>query len=142
MIQFQEYLQSDYPGFASFIDTIIKPIFGGNFKPDQDYDDMVNYPDELEDFDEIENSHDEVLKKQAEDSGLERILKLGTIKVKGDTRPIYVYDITVSKRRQLSRNRKGIQQLIARTLTNQSGAFMLFHYGDAKWEWRFSYKFV
>lgn len=142
MIQFQEYLQSDYPGFASFIDTIIKPIFGDNFKPDKDLGDMIEYPDELEDFDIIENSHDENLKELAEESGLERILKLGTILVQGETRPIYVYDITVSKRRQLTRNRKGIQQLITRTLNNQSGAFMLFHYGDAKWEWRFSYKFV
>ena len=142
MIQFQEYLQSDYPGFASFIDTIIKPIFGDKFKPDKDLGDMIEYPDELEDFDIIENSHDENLKELAEESGLERILKLGTILVQGETRPIYVYDITVSKRRQLARNRKGIQQLITRTLNNQSGAFMLFHYGDAKWEWRFSYKFV
>lgn len=98
-------------------------------------------PDELECYDEIEKS-DENLKKLAKESGLQRILKLGTIKVQGGIRPIFVYDITVSKRRLLSRNRKGIQQLISRTLSNQSGAFMLFHYEDAKWEWRFSYKFV
>lgn len=146
MIQFQEFLQSDYPGFASFIDVIIKPIFGDNFKAVENIDDMIaclnEDPDELECYDEIEKSKDESLKSMAEVSGLERILKLGSIKVQGDTRRIHVYDITVSKRRQLSRNRKGIQHLITRTLNNQSGAFMLFHYGDAKWEWRFSYKFI
>lgn len=145
MIQFQEYFQSDYPGFASFIDIIIKPIFGDSFKEVDYIDDMIDClnddPDELECYDEIEKS-DENLKKLAKESGLQRILKLGTIKVQGGIRPIYVYDITVSKRRLLSRNRKGIQQLISRTLSNQSGAFMLFHYEDAKWEWRFSYKFV
>ena len=145
MIQFQEYLQSDYPGFASFIDIIIKPIFGDNFKAVENIDDMIDClnddPDELECYDEIEKA-DANLKKLAKESGLERILKLGTIKVQGGIRPIYVYDITVSKYRLLSRNRKGIQQLISRTLSNQSGAFMLFHYEDAKWEWRFSYKFV
>lgn len=145
MIQFQEYFQSDYPGFASFIDIIIKPIFGDSFKEVEYIEDMIDClnddPDELECYDEIEKS-DENLKKLAKESGLQRILKLGTIKVQGGIRPIYVYDITVSKRRLLSRNRKGIQQLISRTLSNQSGAFMLFHYEDAKWEWRFSYKFV
>ncbi len=146
MIQFQEYLQNDYPGFASFIDVIIKPIFGDNFKAVENIDDMIDClnedPDELECYDEIEKTTDKSLKNLAEASGLERILKLGSIKVQGDTRRIYVYDITVNERRQLSRNRKGIQQLITRTLNNQSGAFMLFHYDDAKWEWRFSYKFV
>ncbi len=146
MIQFQEYLRNDYPAFASLLDVIIKPIFGDNFKAVENIDDMIDClnedPDELEYYDEIEKSTDESLKSLAETSGLERILKLGSIKVHGDTRRIYVYDITVSKRRQLSRNRKGIQQLITRTLNNQSGAFMLFHYDDAKWEWRFSYKFV
>jgi len=142
MIQFQEYLQSDYPGFASFIDTIIKPIFGDNFKADKELQDMIDYPEDIEDFNKISNHKDEDFKALAKETGIERVLELGTIQVQGDTRPIYVYDITVSKRRQLSRNRKGIQQLIARTLNNQSGAFMLFHYGDADWEWRFSYKFV
>ena len=146
MIQFQEYLQSDYPGFASFIDVIIKPIFGDNFKAVEYIDDMIDClnedPDELECYDEIEKSKDESLINLAEVNGLERILKLGSIKVQGGSRRIFVYDITVSKRRHISRNRKGIQQLITRTLDNQSGAFMIFHYGDAKWEWRFSYKFV
>lgn len=146
MIQFQEFLQSEYPGFASFIDTIIKPIFGDGFAPVEQIDDLIdcfeNDPEELEYYDLIANSQDNAVKKLAEESGLERILKLGTIHVKGDPRPIHVYDITVSNRRQLSRNRKGIQQLITRILNNQSGAFMLFHYNDEKWEWRFSYKFV
>ena len=100
MILFQEYLQSDYPGFASFIDTIILPIFGDHFKAVANFDDMVDClnddPDELEYYDEIEKSSDESLKHMAAESGLERILKLGTIQVQGDTRPIYVYDITVS----------------------------------------------
>jgi hypothetical protein len=51
MIQFQEFLQSDYPGFASFIDVIIKPIFGDNFKAVENIDDMIaclnEDPDEL-----------------------------------------------------------------------------------------------
>ena len=122
MIQFQEYLQSDYPGFASFVDTIIKPIFGDSFKPDKDYGEMVEYPEELEDFDVIENSHDENLKKQAEDSGLERILNLGTIKVQGGTRPIFVgkdkEDSTNSKRFTYLFGRDQVCKTAAQRFTN------------------------
>ena len=75
MIQFQEYLQSDYPGFASFIDVIIKPIFGDNFKAVEYIDDMIDClnedPDELECYDEIEKSKDESLINLAEVNGLE-----------------------------------------------------------------------
>ena len=143
MIQFQEYLSSDYPGFASFIDTIIKPIFGDGFRPDADLQEMIEYPDEIEDFDLISNSHDEDFRQLAQDCNVTRLLKLGIIRTSNGI-PIHVYDITVGSRKHLARNRKGIQEIIRRNseMTNQTGAFMLFHYADTTWEWRFSYCYV
>lgn len=143
MIQFQEYLSSDYPGFASFIDTIIKPIFGDGFRPDADLQEMIEYPDEIEEFDLISNSHDEDFRQLAQDCNVSRLLKLGIIRTSNGI-PIHVYDITVGSRKHLARNRKGIQEIIRRNseMTNQTGAFMLFHYADTTWEWRFSYCYV
>lgn len=143
MIQFQEYLSSDYPGFASFIDTIIKPIFGDGFRPDADLQEMIEYPDEIEEFDLISNSHDEDFRQLAQDCNVTRLLKLGVIRTSNGI-PIHVYDITVGSRKLLARNRKGIQEIIRRNseMTNQTGAFMLFHYADTTWEWRFSYCYV
>ena len=143
MIQFQEYLSSDYPGFASFIDTIIKPIFGDGFRPDADLQEMIEYPDEIEEFDLISNSHDEDFRQLAQDCNVTRLLKLGIIRTSNGI-PIHVYDITVGSRKHLARNRKGIQEIIRRNseMTNQTGAFMLFHYADTTWEWRFSYCYV
>ena len=80
MIQFQEYLSSDYPGFASFIETIIKPIFGSAFRPDADLQDMIDYPEDIEDFNLITSSHDEDFRKLAAESNVIRLLKLGGVR--------------------------------------------------------------
>ena len=143
MIQFQEYLSSDYPGFASFIETIIKPIFGSAFRPDADLQDMIDYPEDIEDFNLITSSHDEDFRKLAAESNVIRLLKLGRVNTSNGI-PIHVYDITVGSRKHIGRNRKGIQEIIRRNseMTNQTGAFMLFHYADETWEWRFSYCFI
>lgn len=143
MIQFQEYLSSDYPGFASFIETIIKPIFGSAFRPDADLQDMIDYPEDIEDFNLITSSHDEDFRKLVAESNVIRLLKLGRVNTSNGI-PIHVYDITVGSRKHIGRNRKGIQEIIRRNseMTNQTGAFMLFHYADETWEWRFSYCFI
>lgn len=142
MTQFQEYLSSDYPGFASFIDRIIKPIFGASFRPDDDLQDMIECPEDI-DFNLIAKSTDKNFKTLAAECGVTRLLKLGRIRT-SDGFPIHVYDITVVSRKHIARNRKGIQEIIRRNseMANQTGAFMLFHYEDQSWEWRFSYCFI
>ena len=141
MIQFQEYLSSDYPGFASFIETIIKPIFGTSFRPDVDLQDMIESPEDI-DFNLIAKSTDNNFKTLAAECGVTRLLKLGSVFADGI--PIHIYDITVGSRKHIARNRKGIQEIIRRNseMNNQTGAFMLFHYEDQTWEWRFSYCFI
>ena len=142
MIQFQEYLSSDYPGFASFIETIIKPIFGASFSPDDKIQDMIECPEDIDDIDLVESSPDD-FKAMAAQCGVTRMLRLGRIRT-SDGFPIHVYDITVTSRKHIARNRKGIQQIIRKSsdMNNQTGAFMLFHYEDQTWEWRFSYCFI
>lgn len=142
MTQFQEYLSSNYPGFASFIETIIKPIFGASFSPDDKIQDMIECPEDIDDIDLVESSPDD-FKAMAAQCGVTRMLRLGRIRT-SDGFPIHVYDITVTSRKHIARNRKGIQQIIRKSsdMNNQTGAFMLFHYEDQTWEWRFSYCFI
>ena len=127
MTQFQEYLSSNYPGFASFIETIIKPIFGASFRPDDDLQDMIESPEDI-DFNLIAKSTDINFKTLAAECGVTRLLKLGSVFADGI--PIHIYDITVSSCKHIARNRKGIQEIIRRNseMNNQTGAFMLFHY--------------
>lgn len=124
--QLQGYLSQEWPGTESFIENIIKPIFGADrYKRAGD--------DELLDR--------EGLKKIANSSGVTSVIRNGIIKIPGN--PLDVYTITVNDRKVLERNRVGVQALVRRIMNlgeNYQGAFMLFHYADgSNADWRFSF---
>ena len=122
-MEFQSYLSQRYQGHKSFLENIIFPIFGeDNFESTWDV--------ELLDSEELIN--------QAGRTGIRSILRCGTINL--DLTPIEVFDITVSDRILMDKNRVGVQAVIRRVMDTFSGAFMLIHYdNDVKWDWRFTF---
>lgn len=139
---YQKYLSSDYPGYQSFLETIIIPIFGQKFEANAGLLQKASNPKLVDRFENIiRTSTDESLKEEAFNSGLQSMIKLGSIELDNTESPLFVYDITIGENKELSKNRKGIQTLIRRMLSKNSGAFMIFHYADKQWEWRFSYCF-
>ena len=118
------YLSSKYKGWSSFVDNIIFPIFG---------------EDKFESLSEtelLENSPEE--KPLAEATGICSIKQVGQIDI--GVQPLQIFDVTVSDRVMLERNRVNIQRLIRKVMENYSSAFMLFHYeNDTRWDWRFTF---
>lgn len=139
---YQKYLSSEYPGYLSFIENIIEPIFGSKFEANAGLLQKASNTKLVDRFENIIRiSSDEQLKQEAQNSGLTSMIKLGSIELDNTEVPLLVYDITISKSKDLAKNRKGIQSLTRRMLEKNSGAFMIFHYADKLWEWRFSYCF-
>ena len=118
------YLSSQYKGWSSFVDNIIFPIFG---------------EDKFESLSEtelLENNPEE--KPLAEATGICSIKQVGQIDV--GVQPLQIFDVTVSDRVMMERNRVNIQRLIRKVMENYSSAFMLFHYeNDTRWDWRFTF---
>ena len=118
------YLSSKYKGWSSFVDNIIFPIFG---------------EDKFETLSEtelLENSPEE--KPLAEATGICSIKQVGQIDI--GVQPLQIFDVTVSDRVMMERNRVNIQRLIRKVMENYSSAFMLFHYeNDTRWDWRFTF---
>ena len=118
------YLSSQYKGWSSFIDNVIFPIFG---------------EDKFESLSEtelLENSPEE--KPLAEATGICSIKQVGQIDI--GVQPLQIFDVTVSDRVMMERNRVNIQRLIRKVMENYSSAFMLFHYeNDTRWDWRFTF---
>ena len=118
------YLSSKYKGWSSFVDNIIFPIFG---------------EDKFESLSEtelLENSPEE--KPLAEATGICSIKQVGQIDI--GVQPLQIFDVTVSDRVMMERNRVNIQRLIRKVMENYSSAFMLFHYeNDTRWDWRFTF---
>ena len=118
------YLSSQYKGWSSFVDNIIFPIFG---------------EDKFESLSEtelLENSPEE--KPLAEATGICSIKQVGQIDI--GVQPLQIFDVTVSDRVMMERNRVNIQRLIRKVMENYSSAFMLFHYeNDTRWDWRFTF---
>ncbi|EGQ11880.1 DNA methyltransferase, partial [Prevotella nigrescens] len=118
------YLSSKYKGWSSFVDNVIFPIFG---------------EDKFESLSEtelLENSPEE--KPLAEATGICSIKQVGQIDV--GVQPLQIFDVTVSDRVMMERNRVNIQRLIRKVMENYSSAFMLFHYeNDTRWDWRFTF---
>ena len=122
-MEFQSYLSQKYQGHESFLENIIFPIFG---------------EDNYESSYDIELLDSEELRGQAARTGIRSILRCGTIDL--DLTPIEVFDITVSDRILMDKNRVGVQAVIHRVMDTYSGAFMIFHYdNDVKWDWRFTF---
>ena len=120
----KEYLSSQYQGWSSFLYNVIFPIFG---------------EDDFEDGFEAELLDSQPERKQlAEATGIRSIKQVGMMYV--GVEPLQIFDVTVSDRVMMERNRVNIQRLIRAVMDQFSCAFMLFHYeDDTRWDWRFTY---
>ena len=120
----KEYLSSRYQGWSSFLKNVIFPIFG---------------EDDFEDGFEAELLVSQPERKQlAEATGIRSIKQVGMMYV--GVEPLQIFDVTVSDRVMMERNRVNIQRLIRAVMDQFSCAFMLFHYeDDTRWDWRFTY---
>ena len=118
------YLSSQYKGWSSFVNNIIFPIFGeDNFESLSETELLENNPEE---------------KPLAEATGICSIKQVGQIDI--GVQPLQIFDVTVSDRVMMERNRVNIQHLIRKVMENYSSAFMLFHYeNDTRWDWRFTF---
>ena len=118
------YLSSRYQGWSSFLNNVIFPIFG---------------EDDFEDGFEAELLDSQPERRQlAESTGIRSIKQVGKMYV--GVEPLQIFDVTVSDRVMMERNRVNIQRLIRTVMDQFSCAFMLFHYDDdTRWDWRFTY---
>ncbi len=118
------YLSDKYQGWDSFCETVVIPIFGKD-----------NYEDKRK---------KEVLDMQPERRHLADATGIRSVKFCGHTyvsgEPLQFFDITVSDKVLMDRNRVNVQRIIRSVMDQYSSAFMIFHYEDeTKWEWRFSF---
>ena len=122
--ELKKFLHSPYQGSKSFVEHIIFPIFGQD-----DYED---------DYDKEWLEEDSSKKSLALATGVESVKQVGSMYI--DVEPLVIFDITVSDRVRMERNRQGIQKLVRQMMGPYSCAFMLFHYQDMPdWDWRFSF---
>ena len=120
----KEYLSSCYQGWETFLANVIFPIFG---------------EDDFESGYEAELLDSQPERKQLADvTGIRSIKQIGKVYV--GVEPLQIFDVTVSDRVMMERNRVNIQRLIRAVMDQFSCAFMLFHYDDeTRWDWRFTY---
>jgi len=120
----KKYLSHEYQGSQSFLENIIYPIFG-----EEEFIDGYET--------EILDNHPEY-RKMADATGIRSVKDVGMIYIDGE--PLQIFDISVSDRIMMERNRVTIQSLVRRIMDQYSNAFMLFHYEDiSQWNWRFTY---
>ena len=121
--ELKSYLSKKFEGRESFLENIVFPIFG-----EERFEDMY-------DVDALDN---EDLQAMARRTGIKSAIQYGLVQV--GTTEINIYDVTVSDRVMMRRNRIGIQQLIRRIMLDYTSAFIIFHYEDSdSWDWRFSF---
>ena len=120
----KEYLSSRYQGWSSFLNNVIFPIFG-----EEDFED--GYETEL-----LESQPER--RQLAEVTGIRSIKQVGMMYV--GVEPLQIFDVAVSNRVMMERNRVNIQRIIRSVMDKFSCAFILFHYeNDTRWDWRFTY---
>ena len=120
----KEFLGSRYQGSSSFLKQVIFPIFG-----EEDFDDGF----ETELLDTLPER-----RRLAQATGIRSVKQVGKVYV--GVEPLQIFDVTVSDRVMMERNRVNIQRLIRSVMDQFSCAFMLFHYNDdTRWDWRFTY---
>ena len=117
----KQYLHQSFQGIDSFLKEIIYPIFGE--------DNVTPYSQNL-----IADNPE--LQPLASASGIKEVKRFAQIEL--DFYPIDIFEVTVTDRVKMARNRVSIQQVIRRCMESFSGAFMIFHY-DNNWEWRFTF---
>ena len=122
-MELKSYLSNKFEGRESFLENIVFPIFG-----EERFEDMY-------DVDALDN---EDLQAMARRTGIKSAIQYGLVQI--GTTEINIYDVTVSDRVMMRRNRVGIQQLIRRIMLDYTSAFIIFHYEDSdSWDWRFSF---
>lgn len=122
-MELKSYLSSKFEGRESFLENIVFPIFG---------------EDRFEDMYDVDALDNEDLQAMARRTGIKSAILYGLVQV--GTTEINIYDVTVSDRVMMRRNRVGIQQLIRRIMLDYTSAFIIFHYEDSdSWDWRFSF---
>lgn len=120
----QDFLSHAYQGSKAFLEHVIFPMFGEDkFTDGHETEVLDNQPE---------------YRKLADATGISSIKQVGRCDY--DIEPLLIFDITVSNRVLMERNRVSIQRLIRQIMDTYSSAFMLFHYDDAsRWDWRFTY---
>lgn len=118
------YLSGKYQGWDSFCETIVLPIFGKD-----DYEDKRKK-------EVLDMKPERCLLADA--TGIKSVKFCAQTYVSGE--PLQFFDITVSDKVLMDRNRVNVQKIIRSVMDQYSSAFMIFHYEDeSKWEWRFSF---
>ena len=122
-MELKSYLSKKFEGRDSFLENIVFPIFG---------------EEKFEDMYDVEALDNDDLQAMANRTGIKSVILYGMVQI--GTTEIYIYDVTVSDRVMMRRNRVGIQQLVRRIMDTFTSAFILFHYEDSdSWDWRFSF---
>ena len=114
------FLEKPYPGWKDFMQGFVVPLFESADIADQRGANALN-PDLL---------------NLAKRSGISEVRLLA--EVSALPAEFNVYDVTVSDRVCLQRNRVTVSQLV-RKIVGQGSAFMVFHYKDDQSEWRLSF---
>ena len=118
------YLSDKYQGWDSFCETIVLPIFGKNDYVDKRKKEVLDMKPER--------------RLLAEATGIRSVKFCAQTYVSGE--PLQFFDITVSDKVMMERNRVNVQKIIRSVMDQYSSAFMVFHYDDeSRWEWRFSF---
>ena len=120
----KQFLQQPYPGKAAFLRHVLEPLFGAENVHDT--------------FDEpLLDRHPHLL-SMARTTGIRAITRIAHVDL--GVEPLDIFDVAVSDRVCMSRNRVGVQQLVRRIMDTYTGAFLLIHYEDRpEWEWRFTF---
>lgn len=106
-----------------FTEQVLRPVFGDKFRNVEIEDMLESYPD---------------IADTANEHGIVNWQRIGEVK----TLPgkIDIFDITVTSKVQMHRNRISIQSTIHKVMRTVSSAFMIFHYETgANWDWRFTF---
>ena len=120
----KQFLQQPYPGKAAFLRHVLEPLFGAENVHDT--------------FDESLLDRHPHLLSMARTTGIRAITRMAHVDL--GVEPLDIFDVAVSDRVCMSRNRVGVQQLVRRIMDTYTGAFLLIHYEDRpEWEWRFTF---
>lgn len=118
------FLQQPYESSQAFVENVVFPVFG-----EENFEDAGN-------MDVLRVRAD--LKSMAEATGVLNIRNIGLLYVEGSE--LDIFDITLSKKKDLQHNRVEIQKIVRAIISTHSAAFIIFHYATgAKWEWRFTF---
>lgn len=112
--------QCDYPGIDSVFENIVQPAFGETDRLNEDV---------------IRNNG---LKAHANEAKIEKITRIAEYSLDGN--PFNIFDVELSAKVELFRNRIAIKKLLVSQVDVFSSSLIFFHYADPQGkEWRISY---